>query len=162
MPLQTLPCQATLRDGGGISNTSTNSINWRRPTRFVCPTYRVPDIVNACRDCSHFYQNAWGLLTHRRGPMHAGSVIPPVVSPSPPAGAAPVVPDPLTADPSIKAPIISDAELLDLFQRPSTTYIEPGGPLFSVLSGGCHRLYSMVPYGRRTSAHWLSSSCPAS
>ena len=51
--------------------------------------------------------------------MHAGSVIPPVVvGPSPPSGAAPVVPDPLTPDPSIEAPLLSDTELLDLFQRP--------------------------------------------
>jgi hypothetical protein len=50
--------------------------------------------------------------------MHAGrSAVPPVVGPSPPAGVAPV-PDPLTPDPSIEAPLLSDTELLDLFQRP--------------------------------------------
>ena len=79
---------------------------------------RLPDIVK-CRDCNHFCQNARGLQAHRRGPMHAGSVIPPVVvGPSPPSGAAPVVPDPLTPDPSIEAPLLTDTELLDLFQRP--------------------------------------------
>ncbi len=45
-------------------------------------------------------------------------MIPPVVDPSQPASAPPVVPDPLTPDPSIEAPLLSDTELLDLFQRP--------------------------------------------
>ena len=40
-----------------------------------------------------------------------------MVGPSPSAGAAPVVSDPLTPDPSIEAPLFSATELLDLFQR---------------------------------------------
>jgi hypothetical protein len=38
---------------------------------------RLPDIVE-CRDCNHFCQNARGLQSHELGPMHAGSMIPPV------------------------------------------------------------------------------------
>ena len=75
---------------------------------------RLPDIVK-CRDYNHFCQIARDVQAHRLGPMR--SVIPPVVGLSPPAGAAPVVPEPLTPDPSIEAPLLSDAELLDLFQR---------------------------------------------
>jgi hypothetical protein len=49
--------------------------------------------------------------------MHAGgSVIPPMGGPSPPAGAVPD-PGPFIPDPLIEAPLLSDTELLDLFQR---------------------------------------------
>ncbi len=43
---------------------------------------RLPDIVK-CRDYNHYFcQNARCLQAHRLGPMHAGSVIPPVVDPT--------------------------------------------------------------------------------
>ncbi len=44
-------------------------------------------------------------------------MIPPVEGPSPPAGAVPAT-DPFIPDPAIEAPLLSDIELLNLFQRP--------------------------------------------
>ena len=44
-------------------------------------------------------------------------MIPPAGGPAPPAGAVPA-PDPFIPDPAIEAPLLSDTELLDLFQRP--------------------------------------------
>ena len=95
---------------------------------------RLPDIVK-CRLCGTFCQNAKGLAAHQKHKHKQQSVVPSPAGQLNPAEAPPPPdPDPAPPDLSSAGPVLSDEQLLDIFQRPLyDIYRAWRAPLFRIV-----------------------------